>query len=281
MMALKKIAFFIVALAIFILTIPCAQAAEQNYLVLKNEYIRNHPGQSLLPFPWEPVTSIKVLPFNYEIPAAPGNNLSITACRNEFEPASFILRAQKDLSGITIDVPVLSDARGNTIPSSALDVRLVKVWYQAAPDTIYLKTAGYYLTPELLLRDDSLIKVDYGTRTNYLNVTLNGVQQYIDISSPKAAVPRTAQFRDATTLQPFSLKANENKQVWITVHVPGSTPAGNYSGTLTINAPSQTPVAMNLSVTVLPFTLEPAPIEYALYYLGDLNPYFCRDRRFG
>jgi len=274
MMALKETAFFIVALVIFILAIPCAQAAEQNYLLLKNEYIRNHPGQGLIPFPWEPITSIKVLPFNYEIPAAPGNTLSVTACRNEFEPASFILRAQKDLSGITIGVPNLSDAQENTIPSSALDVRLVKVWYQAAPDTIYLKTAGYYLTPELLLRDDSFVKVDYVTKKNYLKVTLNGVQQYIDISSPTAAVPRTAQVRDATTLQPFSLKANENKQVWITVHVPNSTPAGNYSGTITINAPSETPVAMNLSVTVLPFTLEPAPLEYALYYLGDLNPYF-------
>jgi hypothetical protein len=274
MMALKKIPFFIVALAIFILAVPCAQAAEQNYLLSKNEYIRAHPGQTLIPFPWEPITAVKVLPFNYEIPAAPGNTLSVTACRNEFEPASFIIRAQKDLSGITISAPNLYDAQGNTIPSSALDIRLVKVWYQAAPDNIYFKTVGYYLTPELLLRDDSLVKVDYVTKTNYLKITLNGVQQYIDISSRTGTVPIAAQVRDAATLQPFSLKANENKQVWITVHVPGSTPAGNYSGTITINAPSETPVAMNLSVTVLPFTLEPAPLEYALYYQGDLNPYF-------
>ncbi len=270
---MKRLSVFILALAIIFLAVPAAQAAV-NYTVLKDEYIQNHPGQAIIPFPWEPITSVRVLPLNYEIPAAPGNTLSVTACRNEFEPTSFVINARKDLSGITITVPNLYDVQGNTIPSSALDVRLVKVWYQAAASNIYYNTPGYYLTPELLLKDDSLVKVDYVAKTNYLRVTLNGVQQYIDISSPTATIPQTAQVRDATTLQPFSLKANENKQVWITVRVPGTTPAGKYSGTITINAPSETPVTMNLSVTVLPFTLEPAPLEYALYYQGDLNPYF-------
>jgi len=270
---MKRLSIFFLALAIIFLAAPAAQAAV-NYAGLKNEYILNHPGQAILPFPWEPITSAKVLPFNYEIPAAPGNTLSVTACRNEFEPASFVINAQKDLSGISISVPNLYDDKGNTIPSSALDVRLVKVWYQAAPNNIYFNTMGYYLTPELLLKDDSLVKVDYVTKTNYLKVTMNGVQQYIDISSPSASVPQTAQVRDATTLQPFSLKANENKQVWITVHVPGTTLPGDYTGAVTINAPSETPVTMTLNVKVLPFTLEPAPLEYALYYQGDLNPYF-------
>jgi hypothetical protein len=274
MMAMKKISFFIFVLAIFLLVTPNTQAAGQNYSALKSDYIMKHPGQSVIPYPWEPTTSIKVLPFNYEIPAAPGNTFSITACRKEFEPASFIIKTQKDLSGITITVPDLTSIQGNSIPSSALDVRLVKVWYQAAPKDIKYATVGYYLTPELLLKDDSLVKVDYGTKTNYLKVTTNGVQQYIDISSPTGTVPKTAQVRDATTLQPFSLKANENKQVWITVHIPGTTPAGKYSGNITISAPSETPVTMNFTVTVLPFDLEPAPIDYALYYEGDLNPYF-------
>ena len=267
---MKKHAIFILVVSIFFLIVPAVQATD--YAALKTAYLNSHPGQAILPFPWEPTTSIKVLPFNYEIPAVPGNTLSTTACRNEFEAASFIITAQKDLSGITVIVPNLYDGQGNSIPSSALDVRLVKVWYQAASNDIEYTTAGYYLTPELLLKDDTLVNVDYGTRTNYLKATVNGVEQYIDISSPTATVPPTAQVRDATTLQPFSLKANENKQVWITVHVPGTTPAGNYFGNITLTAPSETPVTMNFTVTVLPFDLEPAPLEYGLYYQGDLNP---------
>jgi hypothetical protein len=269
-MSIKKLEMIILTITIIFLTVPTVQAVD--YTALKNEYIVTHPGQAIIPFPWETTTSIKVLPFNYEIPAGPGNTMSITACRNEFEPASFILNAQKDLSGITITAPNLYDGQGNSIPPSAIDVRLVKVWYQAAPNEIYYTTAaGYYLTPELLLKDDSLVKVDYISKKNYLKATINGVQQYIDISSPTATVPLTAQIRDATTLQPFSLKANENKQIWITVHVPSTTPAGNYSGNITITTPSETPVKMNFSVRVLPFNLEPAPLEYGLYYTAKLN----------
>ena len=192
MMSMKKVSLFLFALTIIFLVIPPAQAAD--YASLKNEYIMNHPGQAIIPFPWDPITSTQVLPFNYEIPAAPGNTFSMTACRNEFEPASFIINAQKDLSKITIIVPNLYDAQGNSIPSSAIDVRLVKVWYQASQNSIAYTTAGYYLTPELLLKDDTLVNVDYVTKTNYLKVTLNGVEQYIDISSQPLRFRRLLRF---------------------------------------------------------------------------------------
>ena len=99
---MKRVAILILTLTIFlVLTTPVTQASDLNYTVLKNEYIKNHPEQSIIPFPWETSTSIKVLPFNAEIPAVPGNTFSMTASRNQFESASFIINAQKDLSGIT------------------------------------------------------------------------------------------------------------------------------------------------------------------------------------
>jgi hypothetical protein len=112
--------------------------------------------------------------------------------------------------------------------------------------------------------------VDYINRTNYLKVRLNGVEQYIDISNPVATFPANAQVNDTLSLQPFSLKANENKQIWLTVHVPSNTPAGEYYGDITIATPSEAPVIINFSVTVLPFDLEPSPIEYAIFYKGQL-----------
>jgi hypothetical protein len=246
----------------------CSDSVCKTFAELKNEYIGLHPGQAIIPFPWEPITSIRVLPFQYEVPAAPGNGVFISACRGEFEAASFVLTAQKDLSGIAIDVNDLSDAQGNLIPASAIDVRLVKVWYQGStnPDWMWYITPDKVLTPELLLKDDTLVRVDYDTQTNYLKGTINDVEQAIDISSPSAAFPSDAQFQDASALLPFSLKANENKQIWITVRVPSTTPAGKYSGNVTISAPSEAPVVMNLNVRVLPFDLEPAPVEYGLYY---------------
>jgi hypothetical protein len=262
---------FIIIVTIFLFTIPPVQGADQqglNYTSLKDEYIKNHPGQAILPYPWVTSTSMRVLPFNYEIPADPGNTFSIAACKNQFESATFILNAQKDLSGINISVPNLYSVQGNSILADTINVRTVKVWYQAAENDVWVGTAGFYLAPELLLKDDSLVNVDYINKTNYLKVTLNGSQQYIDISNPNATFPSNAQIHDAPSLQPFSLSANENKQIWLTVHIPGDTTPGEYIGDIIISAPSEMPVKMNFSVTVLPFDLEPSPIEYSLYYYG-------------
>jgi len=271
-MTIKKITMILLAFTILFLIAPAVQATD--YAALKTAYVNSHPGQAIVPFPWEPSTSIKVLPFNYEIPAAPGNNFSIIASRNQYGSASFIITAQKDLSGITINVPNLYNSQGNSIPAEEINVRTVKVWYQASANDVWVGTGTpeYYLTPELLLKDDSLVKVDYVTKTNYLKVTINGVEQYIDISNPTATFPSNAQIHDASSLQPFSLKANENKQIWLTVHVPDGTPAGDYFGNITLTIPSESLVVMNFRVTVLPFDLEAPPIEYAMYYRGIIPP---------
>ncbi len=269
---MKKLAIYFLALVICCSIIPIVQAATPDYTALKNAYIQNHPGQSIIPFPWETSTSEKVFPVNYNVPAAPGNNISITTCRDQYESGSFIITAQKGLSGIGITVPNLYNVQGNSIPADAINVRLVKAWYQADDDNIYIEQRGSrFLTPELLLKDDSLVNVDYVKKINYLKVTINGVQQYIDISSPSSTIPTNAWFQDAQTLQPFSLAANENKQIWLTVHVPANTPSGDYYGDITITTPSEAPMMMNIRVTVLPFNLEPSPLEYAIYYRGGVT----------
>ena len=205
MAEMKKLPVFLMTLVLVFLTLPAAQAAD--YAQLKTEYINNHPGQAIIPFPWEPITSVRVLPFEYEIPAAPGNNLSLTACRDEFESASFIMNARKDLSGITISVPNLYDRQGNSIPADAINVRTVKAWYQADETDVYINKPGSrFLTPELLLKDDSLVVVDYVGRINYLRITQNDRPQYIDISSPDSTIPPDATVSDAASLQPFSLQ---------------------------------------------------------------------------
>jgi PKD repeat protein len=242
--------------------------AADPYAAQKAAYITAHPGQSLIPYSWNTSTTSQVLPFDYSIPAAPGNNISLSACRNEFEPASLIITAQKNITAIGVSVSDLKNNLGNTIPSAAVDVRLVKVWYQANANDIFYNTPNKFLTPELLLKDDSLVKVDYVNKVNYLKVTISGSSQYVDISTPTAVFPTAATVNDAASLQPFSLITNESKQIWLTVHVPDNAPAGDYNGSITITSASEIPVILNLKVTVLPFDLEPSPVEYSLYYRG-------------
>lgn len=246
---------------------------EQNakYLSLKEGYAKNHPNQILILYPWNPTSPVKILPFDFVVPAVPGNNLSIRGCPDQFASASFVINTQDDISDIGITASDLRDAHNASISSDEINIRLVKVWYQAGGDDIWYEKPGSVPVPELLLKDDSLVKVDHTNRFNYLKVTINGNQQYIDISNPKGTFPVYAEIHDSPLLQPFSMKKNENKQIWMTIHIPDTTPAGDYQGMITITTPSYTPVTMNFSVVVLPFTLEPAVVEYALYYRGVLS----------
>ena len=71
-LGINRLLIYFLALAMLCAIAPLAQAADPDYAALKNAYILNHPGQSIIPFPWETSTHIKVLPLNYNIPAAPG-----------------------------------------------------------------------------------------------------------------------------------------------------------------------------------------------------------------
>ena len=127
------------------------------------------------------------------------------------------------------------------------------------------------LLPELLLNDDTLVMVDYAQKRNYLKVVSGGEIKYIGISLQNENIPDEAFFRDADVLQPFNLDAETNKQIWITVHIPDGAKPGEYKGTIRIQATEIPPLDMKLSVSILPFTLAPPALEYAIYYRGKLS----------
>ena len=58
-----------------------------------------------------------------------GKPMSISACPGEYEPASFSVFAAEDLKNVTLEVSPLSSG-AETIPSDAVDIRVVKWWYQ-------------------------------------------------------------------------------------------------------------------------------------------------------
>ena len=219
--------------------------------------------------PWSPITSEMILPDTYPIMAPVGNLISIKACPGEYEPASFVIRSVRSVSNVMVTATDLVSPAGQRIPLSEVDIRLVKCWYQAGRDSII--PGAKTLVSELLLKDDSLVRVDLVQQTNEVKVTVNGQEQYLDITSPTSTLPADAVLKDAASLQPFAVDKDKNKLVWITVHIPEGTAAGNYEGTLTVtptDAPSQT---LTLTVEVLPFELQPSVLEYGLYYRGRIR----------
>ena len=212
--------------------------------------------------------NIQVIETTYPLPAPEGYALAISATPGEFAPATFVLRAGEALTGVNVQASAL--AGPGTIPAGNVDVRWVKTWYQASTGVCSCDV-GTFLIPELLLKDDALINTDRVAQKSYLRATVNGTQQYVDITTVGATIPAGAIVQDAATLQSFSMAVNTNKQVWLTVQVPTGTPAGAYTGTITVSATGKPATTLSLSVTVLPFVLSPSLIEQSIYYRGLLE----------
>ncbi len=243
-------------------------AADLNYRV---SYWNNN--QDIATFPLDPLTNRKILPYMYPVPAFPGSVLQINATPGEYEPASFVIRAQKNIENLAISTSDFLSETGNKILAKAVDIRLVKCWYQAGATDVK-KERRRYLTPELLLKDDSLIRTDIRTQTNFLKVLVDNQEQYIDISHKNATIPENALIYDSQSLLPFDLKENENKQIWLTFNIPKDSQPGRYIGKIHIqgDAISAGPVSatLEMQITVLDFTLPKPSLEYSIYYTGKL-----------
>ena len=135
----------------------------------------------------------------------------VAASPGEFEPASFVIHAFEDITSLQIHSTPLTRSEGS-IAANNVDVTVVECWYQSG-ETI-LNEGKRVLTPELLLKDDSLVKVVDGD--NYLNID----SEYILISNPKgiAEIPVTPSndefpVKDTAVLQPVDIAADTKKAI--------------------------------------------------------------------
>lgn len=215
-----------------------------------------------------PTKQYQIVETTFPLPVAEGYSYSTSAATGKFQPVSFVLRASEALGGIQIQAsPLLGPA---TIPASNVDIRLVKTWYQASSGNCSCDV-GKYLIPEILLKDDGLVKTDRLAQKSYLRATVGGEERYLDITTVDSTVPIGATVRDAAILQRFAMAAQTNKQVWATIYVPEGTPAGNYAGSFTIAVPGKPATTLSYGLRVLPFALAPSLVEQAIYYRAQLQ----------
>ncbi len=193
------------------------------------------------------------------------NAIRVVAAKDEYEPASFLLFAFDDMPKVALKAGDLVSKKGARIPASAVDLTVIKIWYQ-------MGTAwyGYHAdhlrripTPELLLHDENLIHVDHDTKENYLRCDYkSGEVAYRWISFTGAACDyqsygavRNHWIHDAATIQTFVLQKNAFKQFFATIHVPESADEGVYSGEVTVSVEGKRVAGIPLKLSVLPFKL--------------------------
>ncbi len=266
-------------------------------------------GQELLVYAIPPVTNTPVLPWS-DLPDIPSDVMAVRACRGEYEPASFVAYPIAD--DLVVEVTA-TDLRGpaGTLPSACVDIRTVKCWYQSGGGDGYSKPAKYIeevgekdimildntpvdegkrvLTPELLLKDDDLVRTEKWFRHNFVKLQYpDGTKRWLCVSLPRVVFPdgkivepwvmspdtvgrqddlsvENLPIRDAQTLQPVSIPKRTSKQFWITVHVPDDARAGEYEGSIELRAHGALLETMRLKVEVLPFDLEKNPLESSIY----------------
>jgi len=242
----------------------------------------------------QPITNLKILPTTSLYPSSASNEISIAACRGEYEPASFVISALRDISNLQIKITDLRGKKG-VIPSKNIDIFVVKTWYQSGSDTIANEHKGI-LVPELLLKDESLVKVevnvDSRNRENFIKIKKDGKETYVSISKenneglesfirnrstpnnwgrPHVTLMKIP-IKDTKILQPIDIQKGTNKQIWITIHIPQDSSPGIYKGNIEFQGTNVHIDRIKFNLIVLPFELEPSLLRYSIYYMGKLSP---------
>jgi hypothetical protein len=226
-------------------------------------------GRNMMVYEVPAISNTRILPTKLSLVGALAEEIQVSGCRGEYETASVVIYPLEPVRNLLITASDLHGPGGRIKPND-IDVKLVKVWYQAGRSISDLHNKQ--LTPELLLNDDALVQVDEQAEANYLRSTAeDGSERYILASGTTSTELMKVRPIDAKTLQPISLPALRSQQYWITVEIPDDLPAGTYSGELTITAEGSEPMHLPLSVHIHPFDLAPSPLIYSLYYRGRLT----------
>lgn len=217
------------------------------------------------------ISDTKILPLSEISDEYLGDTITIRASPGEYTCASFVVRSDKN---INLEIKTSDLVYGeNIISSDEIDIKTVKCWYQGGYDASTYAVTGRYLTPELLLHDDTLVRsngdwyrydLSNADGKNYLKCSSG---DYINISeNPQLSNIDLSRLIDPTMLQTIHLRNNANYQCWITFHIPNNTISGTYINTLMIGTHT-----LNLVVQILPISLYPPNIQYGIYYLGIIS----------
>lgn len=194
--------------------------------------------------------------------------LNVIAAKGEYEAASFLVFPFAPVGKFEISAGELKSADGTVFPASGIDTTLVKRIYGSGGAwlTYHTDKRMRILTPDLLLHDDALIKVDELRQTNSIRLNYPDGTVYLDVSRRAPFLqpyPPDLPFRDASVLQPLELpEAGRNQQFVLTFHVPEDQKPGLYRGEVKLIADGKEAGRLAVALRVLPFELPEARTYY-------------------
>ena len=222
------------------LTVTPPGLDRKNRLALVQNTLRLSKKPCLV---WTPGTLFEpVLPSSLPPAIGASSDVTLSACAEQTQAASFCIYSSTALTNISVSMPQDFQGIGRTLPRSAVNIHVVKVWEQAGagplrdPDTAAA-------VPELLVKDD--------------RVPLTGSAPAIRLAG------------DAAT----DIPADTSKQFWLTVSVPRNTPPGPYTGKVIVSGRGlPVPVVVRVALIVPPLRLLSAAKQYGVDLRSRLDP---------
>ena len=195
-------------------------------------------------------------------------SFALFAAQGEIESTSWLVKSEKDVARLTYRFSDLKGPGGATIPASALDLKVVKVWFQ--PGGFWETSwAGNIHRPEAipgpLFHDDSVVRVDWTNKVNYLRIDYADGPIYCRMSGTDLTDPLNHSIhpiRDAAAYVPCALEAGRLKQFWLTVKTPADAKPGVYTGDIAMSADGAVGPVLSLRYTVHPFSLPQPRTHY-------------------
>ena len=225
-------------------------------------------GGPLLAMTVDPLSQEMFLPYHYPQDGELSGRIRVAAARGEYETASVLVWALRPVQGVSIR---LSDLKcgDKVIPASDVDIKIVKRVYQTggAWSSYHRDPRLRILTPNLLVNDDKMFKVDELKCRNYMRLSYPEGTVYADISDPDAPVQyltRHVPLLDAPKLLPLDIDEAGRNQQWILVfHAPKDATPGIYKGRLDLTIHDRAQEGwLNVSFRILPIDLPDQPSSY-------------------
>ena len=188
--------------------------------------------------------------------------LGLVSARGATVRASFALRSSKALSDVTLWPTALSCPTGGTFPRSAIDLRIVKLWYQDANAWFAgaRSIGNAVLVPELLVHDDAYVTTDPATKANRIGGMTLASAAPGGVAKGLADLPPDV---DVSSLRPFALAANETRQFCVSLAIPADALPGLYTGRIDVSAAGTSLGSFDVRLRIVPHVLPPAQPRFS------------------
>ena len=228
----------------------------------------------LLVFPTKAISSVPVIDKS-SAEQNSSRNIDVVLSPNEFEPLSLVL--VNNGSETCNELFVATTLIPSDVPGLSVDVRVVKRWYQGGGAWKSIGRKGpSRLIPELIVHDDTLIKIEHANKKNYLKVGGPDSKKYINISkqnNKRGRVIHSAteyNIYDSDRLIPFDIEKGDIRQLWLNVHALKSVRPGLYKARVLISQSNKKIKDLVFNIRVLDVDLKSPNILYSIFYRGKL-----------